>query len=137
MAYSFILSVVQDRRSASVGARLGCKPAPKLKNTWPFGIEHLLQMKAADKAQQFPRYLVSRFARMENKTHEHNIIGSKGFMTCDPENIKALLATQSNDYCLGSPETGQLLSFAGKWHLHHRRQAIGTLSSNAAAPVCA
>jgi hypothetical protein len=30
-------------------------------------------MKAADKAQQFPPYLLSRYAKMGNKTHEHNI----------------------------------------------------------------
>lgn len=65
--YSFIASFIQDRRTGLEATRLGYKPAPNLKNRWPFGLERIMRMKAADRAPQFPAYLGAWLAKIGYK----------------------------------------------------------------------
>lgn len=37
-------------------------------------------------------------------TFEQSVLGRSGISTIEPENLKALLATQFNDFCLGTRE---------------------------------
>lgn len=101
LIYQFIVSLVQNRRYAAQAERLGCKPAPLLRNQLPFGVEHLHSSLKADETKQFPEFIAERYAKMGNRTHEYNLIGNNGFLTADPKNIQAILATQFKDFGLG------------------------------------
>ena len=99
--YSIIATFLQNRRDAAKAQELGCKPAPQLVNRWPLGLEHIKDSFAADKAQRFPDFGCEWYAEMGNRTHTYSVLGSTNYMTNDPKNVQAILATQFKDFGLG------------------------------------
>jgi cytochrome P450 len=110
--YSIVARIVRERRYASKAANLGCKPPPSMRNRWPFAIERIVNAIKADKAQQFPEFMTRR-CEAEGHTHEYYLIGTHGFMTNDPKNIQALLATQFHDFEIGPMRRGNFNPLLG------------------------
>ena len=105
--------VLRERYYANEASRLGCEPAVRQPNAWPLGLNHIRDGLAADKARTFPDFAVLRYARCGNKTHEYNILGTRGFLTCDPKNIQAILATQFKEFAFGEYRLGVLRPLLG------------------------
>lgn len=55
----------------------------------------------ADKEQRTPEFIVERFNKMGRYTFLVKVLGQKNFLTAEPENLKAVLATQFSDFRTG------------------------------------
>ena len=99
--YSFTSRFIKSRRDAAQAERLGCRPAPLLSNMLPFGVDHIREAIQADNAHRFVDMMKERCAKMGTLTHEYKVLGTTGFMTIDPKNIQAILATQFHDFEIG------------------------------------
>ncbi|MCJ1377231.1 hypothetical protein MMC17_000323 [Xylographa soralifera] len=111
--YSFISNLITSRRSTREAERLGCKPAPRLPNRLPYGIDRIREALRADKAQQFMQMITGRFDAMGALTFETKVLGIEGHMTADPKNIQAVLATQFHDFELGRTRRGNFYPLLG------------------------
>lgn len=84
-----------------------------------FGLKHVKYMQAADEKKQFPELLIEREETMsklhgrECATFKTEVMGSTQYFTSDPENIKAMLATQFEDYDLGPARRGNMIRTLG------------------------
>lgn len=76
-------------------------------------------MQDADKEQLFPDMLqrrqdiVSELNGRLVATHRAYLLGQEIYFTSDPENIKAMLATQFNDYDLGEARRYNMMPTLG------------------------
>lgn len=107
------------RRSCT--RELGCKPAPR----WPakawdvLGLGYVRQLVRADREKRLPSFVIERMVFMserENRavtTAETNKLGTIVFMTSDPKNIQAILATQFQDFGLGNVRRNNFLPLLG------------------------
>jgi len=110
--YTLIVKFVKDRRYARKAAKLGCKPPPLLPNNIPLGIDRIRESLKADSAMLFPEFMTARCAQM-GETHAYKILGNMGFMTIDPKNIQAVLATQFHDFEIGNQRRDNFLPLLG------------------------
>lgn len=92
-----VISKVQNRRKAQA---LGCLPPHDTANSL-LGIPAYLEV--VKSAQQYRpiQYVMKRHAQNGN-TFAQTVLGTPLIMTIEPENIKAVLATQFNDFALGT-----------------------------------
>lgn len=81
--------------------KYGCKKAPAI-STGFLGIPTLLDMIHNLKTGGLLEFFHSQATKEEGKTFTMHMAGFKMFFTIDPENVKAMLATQFNDFALGS-----------------------------------
>jgi cytochrome P450 len=98
--YTVIARIIRERRYVSKAASLGCKPPRSPRNSLPFGIDRVIKAIQAGKDQQTPEFLTKRCEK-EGQTHQYTLLGTRGFLTNDPKNIQALLATQFHDFEIG------------------------------------
>jgi cytochrome P450 len=83
------------------------------------GYKNLQALMQADKEQLFPDLLVKRERDMselhgrEVSTFKNHIMFQNVYFTSDPKNIQALLATQFNDFGLGSARIGNMSATLG------------------------
>ena len=102
VVYTLISKILTSRRHAAQARRLGCKPSPRYLASWPLGLDLIRDALKADRAKQFPDLLVSRFERMNKRDYRYSVLGAAStFVTAEPKNIQALLATQFKDFSLG------------------------------------
>lgn len=79
---------------------LSCKPPRATAPGGPFGINAYLDFKKSGKEKRF----VNRIKELHDQygnTFQTTIVGTDCIFTIDPENIKAILATQFTDYSFG------------------------------------
>lgn len=81
--------------------KLGCKPLMAVESDGLFGFRLLFTALKRKAAGEFVEYNRERLDIHNVDTGMVVIAGSPIYMTKDPENIKALLATQFNDFSLG------------------------------------
>lgn len=93
--------VVTAHRYAARARAWGCKEPPLEPFSLPFGIDHVRRALAADKAQDFPRWIVRRAEGMGVWTWRYHLFGNRIISTHEPENVKALLASQFGTFDLG------------------------------------
>lgn len=79
---------------------LSCKPA-HVAPSGPFGLVAFYQVTQAVKARTWLPWMESEFKK-HGTTFKRPILGRDIVVTCNPENIKAILATQFQDYGLGN-----------------------------------
>ena len=113
LAYRSIRAYALNRHYDREAARQGVVRAPLQRNRWPFGVDQIRQALAADRDRLFPTYILNRYARNGNRTHEYSLVGTRGILTCDAKNIQAILATQFRDFYLGSYRLGTLAPLLG------------------------
>lgn len=81
---------------------LGCKDAYRRKGTFPLGIPHVRRALAALQRQDFLTDEMDVYTEMGCPgTWRQQNIGTEFHITSDPENIKAILATQFKEFELG------------------------------------
>lgn len=84
-----------------------------------FGVKHVQDMQAALDQKIFPDLLVEREKEMsklfgrECCTMRFEALGMINYFTTDPDNIKAMLATQFEDYDLGPARRGNMIRTLG------------------------
>jgi len=84
-----------------------------------FGLKQLKSLQEADKKKLFPDLLIEREGTMskiygrEVSTFKFQVLGQTLYFTSDPENIKAMLATQFHDYDLGTARRGNMIRTLG------------------------
>jgi hypothetical protein len=100
------LLVTQYKRAIAAKAR-GCLPAPTFPSPDPAGITNVVRLIQANNAGRLLSHINERFATTTKQearevfTFQAHIMRNWLFVTCDPKNIQALLATQFKDFELG------------------------------------
>jgi hypothetical protein len=101
--------ILQARRRAIKARELGCKRAPRYPCVDPFGIQNAMLLIKADGQKRMPEYQIEREDEMCQRegricsTYEVKVPpGKTHYVTSEPENVKAILATQFKDF--GLPE---------------------------------
>lgn len=95
-----VQSVRSSYRNRQLARSLSCKPA-YIAPSGPFGLVAFYRVSQAVKEKRWLPWVEYEF-RKHGTTFMEPIFGRDIFMTCNPENIKALLATQFNDFGLGN-----------------------------------
>ncbi|KAL2022693.1 hypothetical protein VTK56DRAFT_4774 [Thermocarpiscus australiensis] len=99
----------EEMRLASMpGAR-----APKIKLTVPFGFGFIYRSVRAQMKYQALAFWRHFFREIPGGTAEVRLAGRRIVFTIDPENIKAILATQFGDYGKGEPFHREWRNFLG------------------------
>jgi hypothetical protein len=111
--YHTLTSILSKRRTLAKAAELGCKSPPLCPNKLPFGFDHIQRALKADQEKCFPDMLLKRVSEMGAHTFQTNMIGSEILFTAEPKNIKAMLATQFADFCLGQTRRGNFFPLLG------------------------
>ncbi|KAL4932363.1 cytochrome P450 [Aspergillus undulatus] len=88
---------LQRRRSAK---KWGCESPPVLPSGI-FGIKPFLDLLKAIRENRLVEFIAGRYEFIGN-TFVQSMLGRTAVSTAEPENLKALLATQFNDFCLGT-----------------------------------
>ena len=79
----------------------GCLPVPRYPQKDPiFGIDVVLETLKHLKAGGAPQLVVRRYATVGACTYTSDVMGAKFLHTIEPENVKAILATQFEDFDL-------------------------------------
>ncbi|KAJ0422640.1 cytochrome P450 [Aspergillus carlsbadensis] len=78
----------------------GCEP-PLRVQTGFYGIPAFIELTKAAKERRWVQFIASRYQE-HGATFIQTLLGRDGISTIDPENLKALLATQFNDFSLGT-----------------------------------
>ncbi|KAL4976053.1 cytochrome P450 [Aspergillus desertorum] len=90
---------LRRRRNAK---RRGCQP-PARAPSGLFGIPPFLDLAKAIREGRIVEVITQKYVEY-GWTFEQSILGRSGISTIEPENLKALLATQFNDFLLGNRE---------------------------------
>ncbi|KAJ5522873.1 Cytochrome P450 E-class CYP52 [Penicillium frequentans] len=100
-------------RDKSFGDAHGCLPMKTwIPYRWPLGLDILKRQYDALPEQRLLLFQSQYFEKLgPNMTF--NIFGKQGYITADPENIKSILSTHFEDWCLGSRRRG-LMPMLGK-----------------------
>jgi hypothetical protein len=110
--YKFLTLIITKYKHAGLANRLGCKPAPELPSRDPLGINNVIRMKKCNNAGRLLHHIMERneiSSKQEGRTvftFRTHIFRNWLIFTCDPKNIQALLATQFDDFHLGSIRFG-------------------------------
>ncbi|KAF2773861.1 putative P450 monooxygenase [Teratosphaeria nubilosa] len=120
LIFKAISKLYEDHRHKVRANELGCKDVPSDPNQGFLGLKGIRELQAADKEQLFPDRMIERQERMSLQTpgricatFKTSMFGKEVFATSDPENIKAILATQFNDFELGRTRRGNFLATLG------------------------
>lgn len=117
-----LLTKADERRLASTAREQGCKPAPE----YPRPVWDILSFIVARdhgravKNVRFVERLVGMYdtvCRLQGRpvrTLCHKTLGTLSIGTRDPENIKAILATQFNDFTLAPIRTKAITELLGE-----------------------
>jgi len=107
--FSLARVILFRRRAAS----LGCGNPPVYPHKDPIlGLDVLPQMSRAFKTHRLLDLYRDRFAKYGN-THYSLGLGRWSILTCDPENIKTILATKMDDWPVAGPRLYGVLPILG------------------------
>ncbi|KAG7148460.1 Cytochrome 52A12 like protein [Verticillium longisporum] len=93
--------------------------------TFPFGLRFVFAAVKHAMAHTNLEFWTNKFREIGSYTGETRVLGQRIISTADPENIKAILATQFNDFGKGEPFHAEWSEFLGdsifttdgdKWH---------------------
>ncbi|TGO18736.1 hypothetical protein BTUL_0008g01210 [Botrytis tulipae] len=90
------------------------EPVPKdTISRWPFGLDTIKIALEADRGKYFPT-LLQRNVEQFGITFKYSIMNTSSLFTVDPKNVKAILATQFDDFDLGPMRIGAFWPMLGK-----------------------
>ncbi|KAH0610759.1 uncharacterized protein H6S33_011186 [Morchella sextelata] len=98
--YLTFLALRRRFKNARFSREHGCLPPSKAPTDWTFNISRPFILSKVRKAHKFMPTQQESFYRNGN-TFAFSIAGKRLIMTCEPENMKAILATQFKDFELG------------------------------------
>lgn len=119
--YIFTARIVRSHRRAAKAKKWECAKAPVKETRLPLGIDLIQAALKADKAGRFPHELSQRFHDVgiasglgkPVSTYQWSVLGVTGHATCDPENIKFILAKGFDDFVLGPVRRGNFMPLLG------------------------
>lgn len=94
---NYLQNIIYHRRNAK---RLNCAPVVQGPSDI-FGIRPFYRLAQAVREKRWVEYIANQYA-INGHTFGQNVLGRKMVSTIEPENIKAVLATQFNDFGLGT-----------------------------------
>ncbi|KAK4136474.1 cytochrome P450 [Trichocladium antarcticum] len=113
LAYMLVAVVARPMWQEVRLARMPGARASRIKSTLPLGLDFVYgSIVASMKYQNLP-FWRKLFSDAQSDTAECRIAGRRIVFTSDPENIKAILATQFNDYGKGEPFHREWKAFLG------------------------
>ncbi|RYN48489.1 hypothetical protein AA0117_g13443, partial [Alternaria alternata] len=105
-AARYLLQLQERVADRAIGARYGCRPAPRLPNQRAFGLDRLEQMLRADWESRLMELFWFHF-RQTGSTLEQKFLGIKAYGTIDPANLKTILTrTRGRSARYESPHSG-------------------------------
>lgn len=122
---SFVVYLAVSRTVEEIKIRRLGTHGPAMRSHLPFGLDLIYRTVRATMAHKNFDLWKSHFERTKSYTVEGRILTLRVVLTADPENIKALLATQFSDYGKGEPFHREWEPFLGdsifatdgdKWH---------------------
>lgn len=113
LLYWIAYSIFDNRRHAKRAEELGCKPVVRRQHYWPLGIDLILKLVKADKEQVLPNALLAIQKEVGKQSWVQYVMGTDIMVTNEPENLKALLATQFNDFEIGPQRRGNFFPMFG------------------------
>lgn len=101
VVYQLVQYAVQAKRRSAFRRNKGCKPLPSYPHKDPIlGLDlFFLNVKLVTSGHFLPQ-IRKRFQSMQRHTFSQLLMGSRIINTTEPENIKALLATQFKDFSM-------------------------------------
>ncbi|KAI1082964.1 cytochrome P450 52A11 [Whalleya microplaca] len=102
------ISINEATRLSRMGVR-----GPKIKSVFPFGLDIIKRQIIATMNHKNYDNFLETMSTVPNWTGEGRILGTRLVLTADPENIKAVLATQFSDYGKGEPFHREWCDFLG------------------------
>ncbi|KAK5265689.1 hypothetical protein LTR99_008827 [Exophiala xenobiotica] len=108
-----ISSIISKSRHARRARQWGCQPAQERKAKLPLGIDLVWDIIKADRDQVVPAFFFDIYKGQGVPTWRQNILGTQQYMTTDPKNIQAILATQFNDFEIGEQRRGNFFPMFG------------------------
>lgn len=102
--YNYAKSALEKRRRRLEAARRGCGPVPVLKNKDPFGLSTFISSLKATKDDRGPQYVVETMDSIGKDVHtvQVRLLDYSLIVTRDPENVKAMFATQCGEFDIGA-----------------------------------
>lgn len=113
VVFYILSSIVSNRRHARKAEELGCKPPVRRQHHLPLGVDLVWKLVQADRDQVLPNALLEIQREMGKLTWIQNVMGADLIVTNEPENIKALLATQFTDFEIGPQRRGNFFPCFG------------------------
>lgn len=113
IVFWFLNQAVTARRQAARAQEWGCKAPPCEPFRWPLGLDNIRAALEADKQKIFPEFFFRRAEAMGVWTWEYYLFGKQIITTQEPENIKAILASQFGTFDLGEQRRGLLWPLLG------------------------
>ena len=113
LVYKLVNYFVAERHHARQAIALGCRRPFQRPYKYPFGVDLALRLMKADKENVVPDEIELIFNELGHETFEQNFLGTLNFVTIDPKNIQALLATQFNDFEIGEARRGTFFPMLG------------------------
>ncbi|KAJ4381093.1 hypothetical protein N0V86_003440 [Didymella sp. IMI 355093] len=102
-----------ERRLHAFAAQYGCLPAQWQQTPFTLGMRFWwAQIKAIKEHRVLP-YMQSTFAELDCHTRHHYVLGTDFYNTDDPENVKAILATDFSKWSLGRERIDEMSSYLG------------------------
>ena len=103
IGYKLISSTLVKRKLNAEASRRGCGPVPYMRSKYPFGLSTFIQSLKANKEERGPQYVVDSMNAIGKDVHtvQVRLIDYELVVTRDPENVRAALATQSQDFDIG------------------------------------
>jgi cytochrome P450 len=116
-----ILSVWMNQMKYRIeAAQRGCQPAPTLRSNNLLGTSRLTESIRATREDRGPQYVISAMNELGDElgkdvhTMRVPILDYELLVTRDPENVKAMLSTQSQDYDISSTRSNAFMPLLGE-----------------------
>ncbi|KAF1924654.1 cytochrome P450 [Didymella exigua CBS 183.55] len=101
------------RRLRAFAAQHGCLSAKRRQTPFTFGLCFWYAQIKAIKEHRLLPHMQSSFSELECHTRHHYILGTDIYTTEDPENVKAVLATDFSKWSLGRERIDEIRSYLG------------------------
>ncbi|RAL13708.1 cytochrome P450 [Aspergillus homomorphus CBS 101889] len=101
LAYQIVCSLHQTFRNRRIAKSLGCEPPRKVPSD-PFGLKGFFEISKAAKQNRVVEDIADYYSQYSPTFSLTGLGGVPIVSTAEPENLKALLATQFHDFCLGT-----------------------------------
>jgi cytochrome P450 len=116
ITFQIITVKLNRRRYERDSASRGCRPAPTLRSNNLLGTSRLKESIRATKEDRGPQYVISAMNDVGSDIHTVRvpILDYELLVTRDPENVRAMLSTQSQDYDISAMRSNAFMPLLGE-----------------------
>lgn len=113
VVFYFVSSILSNRRHAKRAEELGCQAPFRRQHRLPLGLDFVRKLMQADKQQMLPNCLEEISREVGHSTWIQYTLTDDLIITNEPQNLKALLATQFTDFEIGPQRRGNFFPMLG------------------------